>query len=357
MNGSRVPRVSVIVFLVLVGQVALGARFWKREIYCDFNVFPDQAIFGNNDETLRSRTVDECKESCVEKNDGCWSFDYVQRSQTCYLSSVNRTTAPRGDFGPHARSDYYEKYCVDVEPTTPAGPLVQATSAGGLLECKRSRLGRDYRGSVTQTGTGRECQRWDSQSPHPHGQEDKNFPDRSMSAAENQCRNPDGVAGGPWCYTTDPDVRWEYCKVPVCSDHEYCDDPVNCAAHPCHVSTCEAFPDARCLPVFCVTCHGAYFLGGKQVDCVIPPGADDCKTTKTGQEYVGTVSHTGTGRQCQRWDSQSPHAHEQLPGNFPEGSFSAAENYCRNPDGVLGGPWCYTEDRHVRWEYCNIPEC
>ena len=29
------------------------------------------------------------------------------------------------------------------------------------------------------------------------------------------CRNPDGDSG-PWCYTTDPDKRWEYCDVPVC---------------------------------------------------------------------------------------------------------------------------------------------
>ena len=28
-------------------------------------------------------------------------------------------------------------------------------------------------------------------------------------------RNPDGDSG-PWCYTTDPDKRWEYCDVPVC---------------------------------------------------------------------------------------------------------------------------------------------
>ena len=29
----------------------------------------------------------------------------------------------------------------------------------------------------------------------------------------------------------------------------------------------------------------------------------------------------------------------------------------RNPDAEPGGPWCYTTDRNVRWEYCDIPRC
>ena len=32
-------------------------------------------------------------------------------------------------------------------------------------------------------------------------------------------------------------------------------------------------------------------------------------------------------------------------------------NYCRNPDSVSGGPWCYTTDPNTRWEYCDIPKC
>lgn len=33
----------------------------------------------------------------------------------------------------------------------------------------------------------------------------------------NFCRNPDEDSGGPWCYTTDPDTRWEHCSVPSCT--------------------------------------------------------------------------------------------------------------------------------------------
>ena len=28
---------------------------------------------------------------------------------------------------------------------------------------------------------------------------------------------PGGVGAGPWCYTSDPNVRWEYCDIPQCS--------------------------------------------------------------------------------------------------------------------------------------------
>lgn len=34
---------------------------------------------------------------------------------------------------------------------------------------------------------------------------------------KNYCRNPDGESS-PWCYTTNPNQRWEYCSIPSCDD-------------------------------------------------------------------------------------------------------------------------------------------
>lgn len=34
----------------------------------------------------------------------------------------------------------------------------------------------------------------------------------------NYCRNPDGDRIGPWCYTTDPERRYESCNIPQCKD-------------------------------------------------------------------------------------------------------------------------------------------
>uniref|UniRef100_A0A1A8B5Q3 receptor protein-tyrosine kinase n=1 Tax=Nothobranchius furzeri TaxID=105023 RepID=A0A1A8B5Q3_NOTFU len=36
--------------------------------------------------------------------------------------------------------------------------------------------------------------------------------------SENHCRNPGGISDKPWCYTSDPNIRWEYCAVPQCGE-------------------------------------------------------------------------------------------------------------------------------------------
>lgn len=41
----------------------------------------------------------------------------------------------------------------------------------------------------------------------------------SSGLIRNYCRNPDPVAA-PYCYTMDPNVRWEYCNLTQCSDAE-----------------------------------------------------------------------------------------------------------------------------------------
>ena len=61
--------------------------------------------------------------------------------------------------------------------------------------------------------------------------------------------------------------------------------------------------------------------------------------------YRGTRNRTRTGRTCQQWSAQAPHAHDQSGDEL-------SENYCRNPDGEPDGPWCYTTDPKKRWEYC-----
>ena len=32
-------------------------------------------------------------------------------------------------------------------------------------------------------------------------------------------------------------------------------------------------------------------------------------------------------------------------------------NYCRNPDKDKHGPWCFTNNSAIRWDYCNVSPC
>ncbi|CAL8341553.1 unnamed protein product [Arctogadus glacialis] len=41
-----------------------------------------------------------------------------------------------------------------------------------------------------------------------------------LRSSENQCRNPGGARERPWCYTSQPSLRWEYCPVPRCGHTE-----------------------------------------------------------------------------------------------------------------------------------------
>jgi integrin beta 3 len=77
---------------------------------------------------------------------------------------------------------------------------------------------------------------------------------------------------------------------------------------------------------------------------------DECKRSKNGYEYTGRVSRTKSGKRCQRWDSQSPHKHSYK-------GLMAHENYCRNPEGKEDEPFCFTEEKSTRWEYCDVPFC
>ncbi|XP_051667056.1 plasminogen-like [Manacus candei] len=163
--------------------------------------------------------------------------------------------------------------------------------------------GEDYHGEVSRTESGLQCQHWDAQEPHMHGFTLKHYPEKDLKM--NYCRNPDGELR-PWCFTTSPTKRWEYCKIPRCTTHP----PVS-------------GPGSQCL-------------SGK------------------GEDYRGRIAITESGNVCQRWNTQLPHKHGWIPDRYP--CKGLEENYCRNPDGEKR-PWCYTINSSIRWEYCTIPPC
>ncbi|XP_060584162.1 plasminogen-like isoform X2 [Ruditapes philippinarum] len=166
-----------------------------------------------------------------------------------------------------------------------------------------------YNGTKSTTWNGKKCQRWDVQSPHNHSIDlIYDFPDASLTAAENYCRNPNYDGDEPWCYTLDPNERYTTCGIPQCS-------------------SCQK-PNIGC-----------YNQGDSR-------------------SYNGTKNTTWNGKKCQRWDEQSPHNHTRdFSYDFPDASLTAAENYCRNPDHDGDEPWCYTLDPNERFTTCGVPQC
>ncbi|KAK9531254.1 hypothetical protein VZT92_010689 [Zoarces viviparus] len=183
------------------------------------------------------------------------------------------------------------------EPPTIVPELTCATGEGGA-----------YRGTIAVTESGKSCQSWSAQTPQKHSRSPDNYPCKGLDS--NYCRNPDNERM-PWCYTTDPETRWEYCKVPSCGDAAGPNEPV------------------------------------------IPPEEEDCYEGN-GSSYRGVSSESISGKRCQSWSAMTPHNHQKTPQNFPEGDLR--RNLCRNPDGDRA-PWCYTTDPSVRWEYCNLEKC
>jgi len=169
-------------------------------------------------------------------------------------------------------------------------------------DCIASEDGSNYQGEVSKTKSGLKCQKWSKQTPHKH--------DYYRNEEGNYCRNPNSSGKKPWCYTADPDKRWEYCDIPLCKAKE--------VKKAC---TCSG---SKCLVV-----------------------NKDCLKNKRGNGFTGTTATTKSGKTCQSWSKQTPHKHR----------YTGPKNYCANPDDSGDRLWCYTTDENTRWEYCDIPTC
>ena len=91
-----------------------------------------------------------------------------------------------------------------------------------IPDCYMTKHATDYRGTINVTTSGIECQHWDTQLRRSNETLNESiYFDNTTRNANNYCRNPEQELTGremPWCYTTDPDIPWEYCPVVMCED-------------------------------------------------------------------------------------------------------------------------------------------
>uniref|UniRef100_A0A4W4FYN9 Kringle domain-containing protein n=1 Tax=Electrophorus electricus TaxID=8005 RepID=A0A4W4FYN9_ELEEL len=157
----------------------------------------------------------------------------------------------------------------------------------------------------------------------------------------NYCRNPDGDSAGPWCYTTDPEKRWENCDIQDCTE-----ECMHCSGENYRgkISTTEGgytwikalysflLPDKYLEENYCRNPDGEprpwcfTTNPSKRWDfCPIPRCNSEPPTivpdltcaTGDGSSYRGTVAVTVSGKTCQIWASQYPHKHSRTPENYP----------------------------------------
>lgn len=83
--------------------------------------------------------------------------------------------------------------------------------------------------------------------------------------------------------------------------------------------------------------------------CAVP--ADEHYTQADGSDYRGLVSVTVSGRTCQNWTAQAPHAHGYAAD---DATGIGDHNFCRTAG--WREPWCYTDDPAVRWERCDVSQ-
>eukprot|EP00923_Selenidium_pygospionis_P024183 GHVN01041961.1.p1 GENE.GHVN01041961.1~~GHVN01041961.1.p1 ORF type:complete len:861 (+),score=133.39 GHVN01041961.1:334-2916(+) len=106
-------------------------------------------------------------------------------------------------------------WCYTMDPDEPFGycdPLDFAKCDESTGD--ESNLGSDYRGCQSLTVSGKTCQSWTHQSPHPHTVVPETHPDKGLGD-HTFCRNPDPDAethATIWCYTTDAKLKWETCE-------------------------------------------------------------------------------------------------------------------------------------------------
>merc|ERR1719181_1200672 len=95
---------------------------------------------------------------------------------------------------------------------------------------------------------------------------------------------------------------------------------------------------------------------GSQPFDVLAHGDNSCYTKEDkGKSYRGLATSTASGRACQRWTEDHPHTGTSKYTIGQEGLGN--HNYCRNPDGSMEKPWCFTMDTNPEHEKeeCQIP--
>ncbi|KAM0728242.1 Tyrosine-protein kinase transmembrane receptor Ror2 [Formica fusca] len=151
-----------------------------------------------------------CYEDCMAvRQQFCfndWAIIEDNKQRDIYIRSRGHFVLPECESLPKVNKEV---------PTCSHVHLIDMDEEVVTYDCIRGN-GRFYMGKVNKTKYGLDCQSWSAQVPHNHDKPPDVFP--QIRYGENYCRNAGGDEPVPWCFTTDPLIRWEHCDIPVCDN-------------------------------------------------------------------------------------------------------------------------------------------
>jgi len=145
----------------------------------------------HNDISITRMNIQDCLTACNEDPANCKAVVHSGKKYGNYCWLKWKTAKESGNWVKQVNRNYYEKNTVSE--------VCSGTKCDG------------YRGFVSNTKSGKNCQKWTVQAPHKHENTPQKKPNKGLGD-HNYCRNPDGEKT-IWCYTDDVSKRWEYCDV------------------------------------------------------------------------------------------------------------------------------------------------
>ncbi|XP_052786328.1 apolipoprotein(a)-like [Mya arenaria] len=107
----------------------------------------------------------------------------------------------------------------------------------------------------------------------------------------------------------------------------------------------------------CGSCHTTATTTQTPATITVPSPsslpASDCYYRS--EAYMGRYDTTVTQQPCVRWDAVSVLRGQNL--SFPDGGIDSADSFCRDPNKMLGHPWCFVSSTTFEWQYCPVPLC
>ncbi|XP_068721502.1 uncharacterized protein [Montipora capricornis] len=232
-----------------------------KQILGNSPVFGKMEDLRNNHEIMRSfndlkstlQQLFEVRESCLAAVDDMYCHNYFPR---CYISSSPQPVCREAceekflkvcdqeikavkDFNrkmPFSlRLDFEIINCTTLPYRNPTGncyypDVIQEQL--NILECKECFYGdgRGYHGNKSTTVSGYKCQSWNATTPREHNITGSIY--KEITNCTDFCRNPGGFGlDGPWCFTTNDTVQWEYCGVPRCAEEAPSSPPSDFRGH------------------------------------------------------------------------------------------------------------------------------